>query len=265
MYLGIDLGTQSVKVILVDESGRVIRTAKEKYPIHRPQPDHVEQNPDEWWGATINAVQSATRHYTDQIKGIGVAGQMHGVVLLDKAHQPLRPAIIWMDQRSSVEVQQRTAAEWLEMAYNPLTPGMTLASLLWLKKHEPATCDAIATILLPKDWIRYKLTGSLCTELSDASGGFLLDLPRQTWSLELLALCELIPAQLPHLMRSTDVAGELISPAADVLGLPKLIPVCAGAADQAAMLVGSGVLNPGDAALTIGTGGQMSIVTDVPR
>lgn len=266
MYLGIDLGTQSVKVVLVDRAGQVIRTAQESYPIHRPQSGWAEQKPAEWWRGVVNAVQSAARHYADQIIAIGLSGQMHGVVLLDAKDEVLRPAIIWMDQRSAHEATalQASHSDWLQLAYNTLSPGMAGASLLWLRQHQPAVLAQTKTLLQPKDWLRFKLTGAKAAELSDAAGSLLLDIGQRRWSDRLLDLYGVEKASLPPLVESSQIVGTLNPNAAAELGLPTAIKVAAGAADQAAMLTGSGVLEDGQAALTIGTGGQMSVVVTHP-
>ncbi len=266
MYLGIDLGTQSVKAVLVNEAGEIIRVAQQAYPISRPQPTWAEQNPDDWWKATVSVVQTVARYAAHQIRAIGLAGQMHGFVALDKQEEVLRPAIIWMDQRSQAEIElQKNYKNWLELAHNQLVTGFAAASLLWMKQHEPAIFANIDTLLTPKDWIRWKLTGVLCTEPSDASATLLFDVQKRQWSTELLQIYGFEPRILPHVVESEYVLANLTPDAAHDLGLPIHPVVVAGAADQAAMLIGCGVREPGQAVLTIGTGGQFSIVTDHPR
>lgn len=265
MYLGIDLGTQSVKALLVNEQGVIVRIAQQPYPILRPHPNYAEQNPEDWWKATVWAVQEATRHAGNQIRVIGIAGQMHGLVTLDKNKELLRPAIIWMDQRSTAECEIQKRENWLQLAHNQLVPGFMAASLLWMKVHEPKLFDRIDMVLTPKDWLRWKLTGVLCTEVSDASGTLMMDIPKRQWSLELVELYGFPPGILPHVMESEQMIEEATTDASHELGLSSMPRVVAGAADQAAMLVGCGVLEPGQAVLTIGTGGQLSVVTDVPQ
>ncbi|MBZ0307088.1 MAG: xylulokinase, partial [Anaerolineae bacterium] len=265
MYLGIDLGTQSLKAVLVDEHGTVVRIAQQSYPILRPQPTYAEQNPEAWWQAMVWAVQEATRHAGNQIRAMGIAGQMHGLVALDKDKQVLRPAIIWMDQRSAAECEIQKRENWLTLAHNQLVPGFMAASLLWMKRHEPELFARIDTVLTPKDWLRWKLTGALCTEVSDASGTLLLDIQKRQWSPELLDIYGFEARILPHVLESAQVIEKITVDASQELGLSAMPKVVAGAADQAAMLIGCGVLEPGQAVLTIGTGGQFSVVTDHPQ
>ena len=264
MYLGIDLGTQSVKVLLVDADGKIVRREQEPYPIHRPQPGHAEQNPAEWWAATVKAVQAVARHYADAITGISADGQMHGLVLLDEKGEVVRPAIIWMDQRSAPQVEQFAGDIWGRATMNPLATGMAAASLLWLKENEPESLVKTTTILGPKDWIRYKLSGALHAEPGDASGLLLLDATTRQWSPEILNLLDFSAELLPPLVSSTDVVGMLTEQAAADFGLRGAVQIVAGSGDQAAMLTGSGVVEPGQAALTLGTGGQFSVVAAKP-
>ena len=264
MYLGIDLGTQSVKALLVDADGNTVRSAGEAYPIHRPQPGYAEQHPAEWWAATVKVVQAVTRYQADAISGIGVVGQMHGLVLLDGRGEVVRPAIIWMDQRSTPQVDYHLRRDWHRFTRNHLATGMAAASILWLKDAEPQSLAKTATMLAPKDWIRYKLCGELNAEPGDASGLLLLDLDTRLWSSEILKLLGLTNKLLPTLVSSTQVVGTLTQTAADELGLRGEIPVVAGSSDQAGMLTGSGVIHPGQAALTVGTGGQLSVVSAKP-
>jgi xylulokinase len=267
MYLGIDLGTQSVKTLLLDSTGQVVGRGQAAYPIYRPFPGWAEQHPQDWWTATVTATRAACHDHADQVECIGITGQMHGTVLLDSQGKLLRPAIIWMDQRSAAHalaVQQRYP-NWLDLAFNTLSPGMMGASLLWLQAHEPEIMAQATTILFPKDWIRYHLAKTQTTDLSDASGGILLNIPQQAWSRELLNAYGVTPAQFPHLMKSVAIIGNLTPEAATELGLKAGIRVGVGAGDQPAMLVGSGAIEPGQAVLTIGTGGQLSIVTNDPH
>lgn len=266
MYLGIDVGTQSVKALLVNEKGEIIRVGQESYAVSRPQPTWAEQNPDEWWQATVSAVQTATRHAGNQIRAIGLAGQMHGLAALDKNRELVRPAIIWMDQRSTAYIKlQEKYPHWMQLAHNQLAAGFMAASLLWLKQHEPENFVRIDTVLTPKDWLRWKLTGVLCIEPADASATLLFDVEKRQWSSELLEIYGFDAGILPHVVDSTRVVEQVTEEAASQLGLSTRPKVVAGASDQAAMLVGCGVLEPGQAVLTIGTGGQLSVVTDKPQ
>ncbi|MFP4322989.1 MAG: xylulokinase [Anaerolineales bacterium] len=264
MYIGIDLGTSGAKAVLVNRDGEVIRQTHERYPIHRPQTGWAEQSPLEWWLAVTRAVQAVARHHGDTVRGIGVAGQMHGVVLLSGRREVLRNAIIWMDTRSTAQTALQDHPEWWQMAYNPLSTGIGAASLVWLREHEPAILRATRTILAPKDYIAHMLTERLTSEPSDGSGLLLMDIPNGGWSEALLAHYGLSDALLPPLYDSSAVIGRLTNAAARLVGLPEGIPVVAGAADQAAMLLGSGAIAPGDATLTLGTGAQLSVVSGFP-
>ncbi len=285
--LGIDIGTSSTKAVLMDVSGKLIARSQSEYQIDSPRPGWAEQHPQTWWRAvreTVGSVLSrsggdalASRgippsagpveshvqdaHATHELAGIGLSGQMHGTVLLDEKKRLLRPAVIWADRRSRKQcdaVRELLGKERLrELAGNSLSPGFMAATLLWLKENEPDVFSRIATLLLPKDYIRFKLTGEFATEVTDASSTLLLDVRRRSWSEELLRLVCISPEQLPPLHESQDVVGTVTESAAEELGLKAGIPVVAGGGDQSMAAIGNGVVEEGIALSTIGTGGQL--------
>jgi len=262
--LGIDIGTSSTKAVLIDPSGKLLGVSQREYQIDSPQPGWAEQHPETWWAAVKESVAAALSQSdapAQQIAGIGLSGQMHGTVLLDEKKRLLRPAIIWADRRSRRQCQSVLdllgKARLRELAGNSVSPGFMAASVLWLKENEPETFSRIATVFLPKDYVRLKLTGELATEVTDASSTLLLDVKRRTWSEELLRLVGISAEQLPHLYESHDVVGTVTKSAAEELGLAPGIPVVAGGGDQSMAAIGNGVVEEGIALSTIGTGGQL--------
>ncbi len=262
--LGLDIGTSGAKAAIVDTAGNVLGVGRREYGLVTPQPGWAEQDPAIWLDAAVSTTrdalaQSAIR--SQDIAAIGLSGQMHTTVCLDRHGAPLRPAITWADQRTGPQVQEvyrrlgrERLARWTQ---NPLATGFTLANLLWLQENEPATYAAIAHVLLPKDYLRYYLTGEIGTEATDASGTSLLDVAAGTWNGELLEVFGINPAILPPIQQSAAVAGTLRRDVASVLGLRANIPVAYGSADQPAQAVGNGIIQPGVLSSTIGTGGQL--------
>ncbi|MBN1221189.1 MAG: xylulokinase [Anaerolineae bacterium] len=266
--LAIDLGTSSVKVLLADETGQILSQGSAEYPIRRPQPNWAEQNPDDWWRATITAVHQVVtdmRRKSMSIAAVGLSGQMHGVVLLDGRQQLLGPAIIWPDQRSQRQVQEITAqigAERLiELTGSPVATGFQAATLRWLQQEDPGRWADVRAILLPKDYLRWRMTGEFHTDPSDGSGTLLFDVRQRDWSDEILTALEIDRAKLPPVQPSRAIAGELSQRAADALGLAVGIPVVTGAADTACAALGAGIVNPQTLLLTISTGGQLVLPT----
>ncbi|NQT81680.1 xylulokinase [bacterium] len=262
--LGIDIGTSSTKTVLIDLSGKLLASSQSEYQIDSPNPGWAEQHPETWWRAvkqTVNAVLSVGERTAREVAGIGLSGQMHGTVLLDRNKALLRPAIIWADRRSRKQcdaVRELLGEERLrELAGNSLSPGFMAATVMWLKENEPEVFTRIATLLLPKDYIRFKLTGELATEVTDASSTLLLDVKRRTWSEELLRLVGISSDQLPPLHESQDIVGTVSESAAKELGMCPGIPVVAGGGDQSMAAIGNGVVREGIALSTIGTGGQL--------
>ncbi|HEY8381316.1 MAG TPA: xylulokinase [Microvirga sp.] len=268
--LGIDIGTSAVKAVLVDERQHVVAAAAAPLELARPEPLFSEQDPEDWWravGAVVGALRREAGPCFPGIRSIGLSGQMHGAVLLDAEDRPLRPAILWNDGRSHAE------AEWLHRHHPDLArvvgvlpmPGFTAPKLLWLARHEPATAAAIRTVLLPKDYVRLKLTGERATDLSDAAGTWWLDQARRRWSPEALAATGLQPAQMPRLVEGTEVSGRVRSALAAEWGLPPGIAVAGGGGDAAAGGVGLGAVHEGDAFLSLGTSGQLFVTASAYR
>jgi len=267
MFLGIDLGTSAVKTLVIDERGAVV--AGSSMPLARaaPQPRWSEQHPADWWAATIAAVRSLPESNRRALRGIGLAGQMHGAVLLDRAHTVLRPAILWNDSRAAaacVTFEQREPRS-RTLSGNLAMPGFTAPKLLWVAAHEPRVFEHVATVLLPKDWLRLKMTGECVSEPSDASGTLWLDLATRRWSDALLAASGLTRDAMPRLAESGEVAGTLTRDAAQALDLAPGLPVAGGGSDNACGAAGIGVVDDGDALLSLGTSGVILVVDDRPR
>ncbi|MGQ9814774.1 MAG: xylulokinase [Candidatus Roseilinea sp.] len=260
--LGIDLGTSAVKVVLTTFDGAVIASASAEYPIEQPQPDYAEQEPAAWLRVVADAVRATfTRAPTAPIAAIGLSGQMHGTVLLGADHQPLGPAIIWPDRRSAREVQEITERVGPERLYaitgSPVATGFQAATVRWVQRHAPELWRRVRRILLPKDYLRFWLTGVFATDPSDAAGTLLFDETRRDWSDELLDFLEIRRDQLPPVQPSASICGRLCEDAASALGLPVGVPVATGAADTACSLLGAGVARSDQLLLTISTGGQL--------
>ncbi|CAA9589481.1 Putative xylulose kinase [uncultured Synechococcales cyanobacterium] len=259
MMLGIDLGTGSAKALLLAIDGTTIGEASSSYPVHAPHPGWAESEPGDWWLAVASAVRKAVGNHANQVQAIALSGQMHGVVLADKLGQPLRPAILWADTRSSamLSAYHSLDATILKRLGNPITAGMAGPTLLWLREHEPTAYTEARWALQPKDWLRLRLTGEVATEPSDASGTLLYDVVSDNWAGEAIAALNLRCDWLPKLIPSSAIAGYLTSVASEHLGLPVGLPVITGAADTAAAALGNGLLEPGLVQLTIGTGAQI--------
>jgi xylulokinase len=274
--LGLDLGTTGSKATLfaVDD-GRILASNFSEYPLFHPHPGWAEQNPADWWQATLIAIraclQAGAQHgvVPQDICGLGLSGQMHGVVLLDQFSQVLRPCIIWSDQRSEAECRWITErvgqANLIKYVSNPALPGFSAPKLLWIRTHEPEIFARARLMLLPKDYIRYRLTGVAALEISDAAGTCLLNVEQGIWSQELLSLIELDPALLPPLIPSASVAGEITSEVAALTGLRAGTPVAGGGADNACGAVGNGVVQPGLALVSIGTSGVVLAHSALPQ
>ncbi|MBW4605359.1 MAG: xylulokinase [Calothrix sp. FI2-JRJ7] len=259
MLLGIDLGTGSAKALLLGTDGITIGEASSSYPVHAPHPGWAESAPSDWWLAVGEAVRKAVGNYADQVQAIGLSGQMHGVVLASESGQPLRPAILWADTRSSTTLSAYHAldATILERLGNPITAGMAGSTLLWLREHEPTVYTEARWLLQPKDWLRLRLTGEVATEPSDASGTLLYDVVSDNWAKDAIRALNLRYDWLPKIIPSSEIAGSLTAIASEHLGLRVGLPVIAGAADTAAAGLGNGLLQPGLVQLTIGTGAQI--------
>ncbi len=227
VFLGIDIGTSGTKAVAIDPQGRVLGEALQEYPCYTPRPLLSEQNPEDWWQATLSTIRQAVARAgvePQQVRGIGLSGQMHGSVFLDREHRVIRPAILWNDQRTAeqcAEIEQRAGGReaLIKLVANPALTGFTAPKILWLRKHEPEHYARVQQVLLPKDYIRFRLTGELATDLSDASGTLLLDVARRNWSTELLQRLELPPEWFPRCCESHEVTGTLRPEVAAELGL----------------------------------------------
>jgi xylulokinase len=261
-FLGIDLGTSAVKIILVEENGNVIGSTSKEYPVYYPQPGWSEQNPEDWWNATKDGIRELiikTGVKNDDIKGIGLSGQMHGLVLLDENNNVLLPAILWNDQRTQEEcdyITQKLGKERLtKYTGNKALTGFTAPKILWVRKHRPDVYKKIHRILLPKDYIRFKLTGEYATDVSDASGTLLFDVENRKWSKEMLDALEIPYNWMPKCYESTEVTGYVTKEAADLTGLKEGTIVVGGGGDQASGAVGTGTVKSGIVSVALGTSG----------
>ena len=265
ILFGIDLGTSCVKIEALDVDTKKQAIARNFYQIQIPEIGQAEQNPGDWWQATVDGIRQVAAelpgYQEDAVKGIGFSGQMHGMVLLDKNQELIRPAIIWCDQRSQKQVQSILStigeAAFKQITLNPLNTGFLLASLLWVKENEPENYSRIDKVMLPKDYLRFKLTGKIGTDFSDASASLALDVQRGAWSEQILQAIGLDINHFPPIESSFTVAGTLTAAAADETGLPLSTVVAFGGGDQMMQALGNGLVKPGFASATIGTGGQI--------
>lgn len=267
--IGIDIGTSAVKTVLFDEEGHIAASASESYPMAQPKNGWAEQDPKDWRRAVLTTLQTVVQRSgvsAEAIKGIGLSGQMHGLVMLDENGEVLRPSIIWCDQRTGEEVEDMLRLmpreRWIAITANPPLTGWTAAKILWVRKHEPELYGECRHILLPKDYIRYVLTGVFATEVSDASGMQLLDVPNRCWSQEVLDALEIDRELLGDVYESCEVTGELLPEIAAATGLAAGTKVVGGAGDNAAAAVGTGVVEDGTAFTTIGTSGVVFAHSD---
>ena len=264
-YIGVDLGTSAVKLLLVDEDGSIVKSVSEEYPLYFPHPGWSEQNPADWWDAVRKGL---TALLTDvdpaQVAGVGVGGQMHGLVALDENDNVIRPAILWNDGRTEQQVdylnnvigKEKLSAYTANIAF----AGFTAPKILWMRENEPGNFARIAKIMLPKDYIVYKLTGVHSCDYSDASGMLLLDVAHKHWSKEMLEICGVTEAQLPRLYESYDVVGEVLPDAAARFGFGA-VKVVAGAGDNAAAAIGTGTVGEGKCNISLGTSGTVFIAS----
>jgi xylulokinase len=261
--LGIDIGTSGTKTLAIDETGAILASSSAEYPCEHPRPGWSEQDPELWWRATVETVRAifATgKVRPDDVKGIGLSGQMHGSVFLDASGRVIRNALLWNDQRTAAEcreIEERAGGKeaLIRLVANPALTGFTAPKLLWLRNHEPANWERVRQVLLPKDYIRYRLTGSYATEVSDASGTLLLDVANRRWSRELLDRLEIDPALLPPCYESPEVSGQVGELCAKETGLSVGTPVVGGGGDQPAGAVGNGIVRQGVVSATMGTSG----------
>lgn len=272
MYLlGIDIGTSGTKTVLFDTKGKQVASTLEEYTMDQPKAGWAEQNPEDWWHAvahTIKEVMSCSGVNPEHVKGIGLSGQMHGLVLLDEKNQAIRPSIIWCDQRTQKQCDDMTdrvgREKLIDITGNPAITGFTASKILWVKDNEPDNYQQVKHILLPKDYIRYKLTGVYATEVSDASGMQLLDIEKRDWSDELLELLGIERDLLPKVYESIEVTGGITTDVSKLTGLAEGTSVVGGAGDQAAGAIGNGIIASGHVSATIGTSGVVFAHTDKP-
>nr|WP_247881378.1 xylulokinase [Skermanella sp. TT6] len=264
VFLGIDLGTSGVKAVLVDVEQRVVAQAVAPLIVSRPHPLWSEQDPESWWRATNSVAAELRRGHPAemaQVTGIGLSGQMHGATLLDGRDRVLRPAILWNDGRSGAECAEltRRMPSLPEIAGNLAMPGFTAPKLLWVARHEPEIFRDVAKVLLPKDYVRLRMTGRYASDMSDSAGTLWLDVARRRWSPELLAATDLDEGEMPELFEGSEPTGLLLPEVASAWGLGDSVEVAGGAGDNAAGAAGVGVLKPGSAFLSLGTSGVLFV------
>ena len=263
-YIGIDLGTSAVKLLLMDSDGKIVNIVSKEYPLYFPQPGWSEQNPQDWYEATVLGIKELIRDVDkSQVAGISFGGQMHGLVILDEDDNVIRPAILWNDGRTGAETEylNRVIGKEKLSAYtaNIAFAGFTAPKLLWVKDKEPENFAKIAKIMLPKDYIAYKLTGVHCTDVSDASGMLLFDVKNRQWSKEMCDICGIQVSQLAKYYESYEAVGTLLPQAAQELGVPASVKVAAGAGDNAAAAVGTGTVGDNMCNISLGTSGTIFI------
>ncbi|MBU0618551.1 MAG: xylulokinase [Planctomycetes bacterium] len=270
--LGIDVGTTGSKALLIDMGGTVAADVTTEYPMSTPKPLWAEQNPEDWWSATVTSSRRAIEQSgakPEQVVGVGLTGQMHGLVLLGAKGSGLRPCIMWNDQRTGEQcaaiTEQVGARKLLELTGNPVLPGFTAPKIVWVREHEPEVFKKVAHVLLPKDYVRYRLTGEFFSEVSDASGTSLFDVGRRQWSDDMLAALEIPRAWLPEVTESPVASAKVSARAASQVGLAVGTPVVGGGGDQAAQAVGCGIISEGLVSATLGTSGVVFAPSDTYR
>lgn len=264
LYIGVDLGTSAVKLLLMDSEGKIINIVSKEYPLYFPHPGWSEQNPEDWYQQTMAGIRELIAGADrSQVAGISFGGQMHGLVILDKEDRVIRPAILWNDGRTGEETEYLNTVigreKLSEYTANIAFAGFTAPKLLWVKNKEPENFARIAKIMLPKDYIAYKLTGVHCTDVSDASGMLLFDVKNRRWSGEMCGICGIRPDQLAKCYESFETVGTLLPEIAQELGIPASVKVAAGAGDNAAAAVGTGTVGDGMCNISLGTSGTIFI------
>jgi len=272
IVVGLDVGTGGTRAVAVGPDGRVVASCTAPHqPFRSPRPAWAEQDPSDWWTAAQGAIRGVVqsgRIDARTIGAIGLSGQMHGAVLLDEQGTVLRPAIIWCDQRTAAECRwlEETigAGRLISLTSNPALTNFTLTKLLWIRAHEPVIWRETRHVLLPKDYVRFRLSGEYATDVADASGTLLLDVARRRWSDEMLASTDLTPALLPRVYESPETSARVSAEGASLTGIPEGTPIAAGAGDQAAGAIGMGIVRPGAVSVTIGTSGVVFAATERP-
>jgi len=267
--LGIDIGTSGAKVLAIDESGTVAASESAEYPLLTPRPQWAEQNAEDWWSATIECTKKVLEKIpAEQISGIGLSGQMHGLVMLDAQGKVMRPAILWCDQRTQSQCDTITETVGQELLVsetcNPVLTGFTAPKIIWVRENEPHLYERATMFLLPKDYIRFMLTGEFATEVSDASGTSLLNVPERRWSDAVLGKLQIGKDKLPRVYESYEVSGQISKAGAAATGLKEGTPVVGGGGDQAAGAVGNGIVQSGIISVATGTSGVVFAFSDKP-
>ena len=266
-YIGVDLGTSAVKLLLMEESGKIAKIVSKEYPLFFPKPGWSEQNPEDWFAQSMAGMKELTEDIDrSQVAGISFGGQMHGLVTLDKDDQVIRPAILWNDGRSSEEtnyLNNEIGKDKLsQYTANIAFAGFTAPKILWMQKNEPGLWAKVKKIMLPKDYLAYRLSGTFCTDYSDASGMLLMDVKNKCWSKEMMEICHVSREQLPDLYESYEVVGTLKEEIAAELGLSSKVKIIAGAGDNAAAAVGTGTVGANHCNLSLGTSGTLFVSSD---
>lgn len=264
LYIGIDLGTSAVKLLLMDQDGKIHKIVSKEYPLYFPHPGWSEQKPEDWWEQTVVGIKELTAKCDkSQIAGIGFGGQMHGLVALDANDQVIRPAILWNDGRTIKETDYLNEVigkdKLSEYTANIAFAGFTAPKILWMRENEPENFAKICKIMLPKDYLAYKLSGTFCTDYSDASGMLLLDVKNRCWSKEMMDICGVTEEQLPKLFESYEVVGNIKQNLAEAFGFSSEVKIVAGAGDNAAAAVGTGTVGDGGCNISLGTSGTIFI------
>ena len=264
LYIGVDLGTSAVKLLLMNENGGIEKIVSKEYPLEFPYPGWSQQNPEDWWKQTVEGLKELTASAEkDKIAGISFGGQMHGLVVLDKDDNVIRPAILWNDGRTTKETEYLNNVigkdKLSQYTANIAFAGFTAPKILWMKENEPDLFAKIAKIMLPKDYIAYKLSGVHCTDVSDASGMLLFDVKNKCWSKEMMEICDVREDQLAKIFESYEVVGNIKSDVAKELGFPETVKVIAGAGDNAAAAIGTGTVGDGRCNISLGTSGTIFI------
>ena len=267
LYIGVDLGTSAVKLLLMDETGDIKNIVSKEYPLFFPHPGWSEQNPEDWFEKSMEGIRELTEGFDrSKVAGISFGGQMHGLVALDKDDQVIRPAILWNDGRTGEETDYLNNVigkdKLSQYTANIAFAGFTAPKILWMKKHEPENFEKIVKIMLPKDYLAYRLSGSFCTDVSDASGMLLMDVKNRCWSKEMMEICGITEEMLPKLYESYEVVGTLKEDVAEALGLSADVKVIAGAGDNAAAAVGTGTVGDGMCNISLGTSGTIFISSE---
>ena len=264
LYIGVDLGTSAVKLLLMNEKGGIESVVSKEYPLEFPQPGWSQQKPEDWWKAVTEGLKELTANADkSKIAGISFGGQMHGLVVLDSEDNVLRPAILWNDGRTGKETEYLNTVigkdKLSEYTANIAFAGFTAPKILWMKENEPELFEKIAKIMLPKDYIAYKLSGVHCTDVSDASGMLLFDVKNKCWSKEMMEICSVREDQLAKIFESYEVVGNILPDIAKELGFPETVKIIAGAGDNAAAAIGTGTVGDGKCNISLGTSGTIFI------